>query len=85
MRKNFFRLGSLMLFALCFPANAQQQTKMPQIGYLTPASRSANAARIDAFRRGLRELGYVKAKKISIEYRYAEGELVASHQIRNTG
>jgi putative ABC transport system substrate-binding protein len=70
----FLTLGTV-LFAFSFPANAQQQTKTPQIGYLTPASRSANAARIDAFRFGLRELGYVEGKSIVIQYRYAEGKL----------
>jgi hypothetical protein len=56
-------------------AEAQQPTKIPQIGFLSATSFSIISARIDAFRRGLRELGYVKAKNISIEYRYAEGKL----------
>src|SRR5207247_1868121 len=71
----------IMLFALCslllasrFPANAQQPTKVPRIGYLTASSLSANAARIEAFRQGLRELGYVEGKNIVIEYRHAEGK-----------
>ena len=64
-----------MLFALSFPAEAQQPTKIPRIGYLAAASPSANAARIEAFRQGLRELGYVEGKNIVIEYRYAEGKL----------
>ena len=64
-----------MLFALCFSAEAQQPTKVPRIGYLSAASPSANAARIEAFRQGLRELGYVEGKNIVIEWRYAEGKL----------
>jgi len=39
---------------------AQQPTKVPRIGYLATVSRSANAVRIEAFRQGLRELGYVE-------------------------
>ena len=63
-------------FALCgAAAQAQQPTKIPRIGYLTAASLSANAARIEAFRQGLRELGYVEGKNIVIEWRYAEGKL----------
>ncbi len=56
-------------------ADAQQPTKIPRIGYLGGASPSANAARIEAFRQGLRELGYVEGKNIVIEERYAEGKL----------
>ena len=55
-------------------AEAQQPKKIPRIGYLTASSLSANAARIEAFRQGLRELGYVEGKNIVIEYRHAEGK-----------
>jgi putative ABC transport system substrate-binding protein len=61
-----------MLFALTVPAQAQQPTKIPRIAYLTAVSRSVNPARIEAFRQGLRELGYVEGKNIVIEWRYAE-------------
>ena len=44
-------------------AQAQQPEKVPRIGYLTASSLSAIAARIEAFRQGLRELGYVEGKK----------------------
>jgi putative ABC transport system substrate-binding protein len=64
-----------MLLALSFPAQAQQPTKIPRIGLLGGASASANAGRIEAFRQGLRELGYVEGKNIVIEYRWAEGKL----------
>ena len=56
-------------------AQAQQPTKIPRIGFLTATSPSAVAARIEAFRQGLRELGYVEGKNIVIEWRYAEGKL----------
>ena len=57
------------------PIYAQQPTKVPLIGYLAGASLSANAARKEAFRQGLRELSYVEGKNIVIEWRYAEGKL----------
>src|SRR4030095_15440080 len=56
-------------------AEAQQPTKIPRIGYLTGTSLSTNAARNEAFRQGLRELGYVEGKNIVIEWRSAEGKL----------
>jgi putative tryptophan/tyrosine transport system substrate-binding protein len=65
---------SAMLFALCASAEAQQPAKIPRIGFLGAASMSANSARIEAFRQGLRELGYVEGKNIVIEYRYADGK-----------
>jgi ABC-type uncharacterized transport system substrate-binding protein len=64
-----------MLFALSFPTEAQQPTKVPRIGYLTANSPSAMAARNEAFRQGLRGLGYIEGKNMVIEYRYAEGKL----------
>jgi putative ABC transport system substrate-binding protein len=56
-------------------AQAQQAGKIPRIGYLTGATADGQSARIEAFRHGLRALGYVEGKNIVIEYRYAEGKL----------
>jgi len=64
-----------MLFALCFSTEAQQPTKIPRIGFLSAASPSAISARTEAFRQGLREVGYVEGKNIFIEWRSAEGKL----------
>jgi putative ABC transport system substrate-binding protein len=66
---------SALFFALCSSAWAQQATKIPRIGYLTAQSPLSVAARVEAFRQGLRELGYVEGKNIIIEWRYAEGKL----------
>jgi putative tryptophan/tyrosine transport system substrate-binding protein len=55
-------------------ADAQQTKKVPRIGWLSAAPLSANADRIEAFRQGLRELGYVEGKNIVIEWRGAEGK-----------
>jgi len=54
-------------------AEAQQAEKVPRIGLLSPFSPSATALWHQAFRQGLRDLGWVGGKNISIEYRYAEG------------
>src|SRR6059036_592406 len=66
-------LVAVVLLALGVKAEAQQPKKVPQIGYLTGASRSSMSARTEAFRQGLRELGYVEGKNIVIEWRFAEG------------
>jgi putative ABC transport system substrate-binding protein len=64
-----------IFFGLCFSARAQQPTKIPRIGYLVAGYRSDILARTDAFRQGLRELGYEEGKNIVIEQRYAEGKI----------
>jgi len=64
-----------LLLALGFSAQAQQPKKIPRIGYVRvvglPSTPSPN---VEAFRRGLRDLGYVEGENIVIEFRYAEGK-----------
>jgi putative tryptophan/tyrosine transport system substrate-binding protein len=55
-------------------AKAQQPTKIPRVGYLAANSLSDISARVEAFRRGLRELGYVEGKNIVLEWRSSEGK-----------
>src|SRR5215813_10437962 len=68
-------LVAVVLLALGVIAEAQQRKKIPRIGYLAATSLSVNAARIGAFKQGLRELGYVEGKNIVIEWRSADGKL----------
>jgi putative ABC transport system substrate-binding protein len=78
MTRIVFVFVCLLLAVLLLPvsaAEAQQPTKVPRIGYLTVAPLSANVARVEAFRQGLRELGYVEGKNIVIEWRSGEGKL----------
>ena len=63
-----------VLIALCGSAEAQQPKNVPRIGFLSAVSPSTISARLDAFRQGLRELGYVEGKNIVIEWRSAEGK-----------
>jgi putative ABC transport system substrate-binding protein len=65
---------SALLLALSFPAEAQQAKKIPRIGYLAFATSDGLQSRTEAFRRSLRELGYIEGQNITIEYRYAEGK-----------
>jgi putative ABC transport system substrate-binding protein len=66
-----------LLLAVFLPAGsvAQQPQKVLRIGFISSHSPSAIAARIEAFRDGLRSLGYVDGKNIVLEYRSAEGKL----------
>jgi putative ABC transport system substrate-binding protein len=63
-----------LLLAFSVPIEAQQPQKIPRIGFLMGTFPSANAARIEAFRQGLRELGYIDGKNIIIEFRWAKGK-----------
>ncbi len=65
----------VVLLAVGAIAEAQQPAKITPIGYLDAVSLSVNAARVEAFRQGLRKLGYVEGKNIFIEWRSADGKL----------
>jgi putative tryptophan/tyrosine transport system substrate-binding protein len=75
------KLGSFvlcaMLFALCAVAEAQQTKKVPSVGFLlqrvSPTPTTPDPF-VNAFRQGLRDLGYIEGKNILVEYRYAEGK-----------
>jgi putative ABC transport system substrate-binding protein len=62
-----------LAFGLVHLSEAQQPTKVPRIGYVSSGDPSTEP-RLGAFRRGLRELGYIEGKNIQIEYRYIEGK-----------
>jgi putative ABC transport system substrate-binding protein len=64
-----------MLFPFYSFAEAQQRAKTPRLGYLSGSTASAQASRVEAFQQGLRELGYIDAKNIVIEWRFADGRL----------
>src|SRR5713226_8492223 len=55
-------------------AEAQQAGKVPRIGFLGATSAFTEKSRIEAFRQGLHELGYVEGENIVIEWRWAEGK-----------
>jgi putative tryptophan/tyrosine transport system substrate-binding protein len=62
-----------LLLAAPLGAGAAQAEKLHRIGMLERTPAATNAANVDAFRRGLRELGYVEGESFVIEYRSAEG------------
>jgi len=63
----------LVLLGCAGMADAQQPAKPPRIGFIM-ADSSGSDPRVDAFRQGLRERGYVEGKSIAVEYRFAEGK-----------
>jgi putative ABC transport system substrate-binding protein len=62
------------LLPLCFSAQAQQP-KTFRIGFLAAGPRASVTSRIEAFRAGLRELGYVEGKNLVIEERYGDAKI----------
>src|SRR5213596_1807546 len=64
----------VLILTLVTRNEAQQAKKVWRIGFLAATSPSVEAARIEAFRQGLRELGYVEGKNIIIEWRWDEGK-----------
>jgi putative ABC transport system substrate-binding protein len=64
----------VVLLAVAVIAEAQQPKNVPRIGFLAIVSLSTISDRVEAFRQGLRELGYVEGKNIVIEWRFAEGK-----------
>jgi putative tryptophan/tyrosine transport system substrate-binding protein len=68
-----YYLTLLFVFALSTPAEAQQTKKVPRIGFLSASSPSSMRARVEKFRQGLHELGYVEGQNIAIEYRMQKG------------
>jgi len=64
----------VVLLAVAGNAEAQQPGKVPRIGFLAAATTSAVAARIEVFRHGLRELGYIEGKNVVVESPSAEGK-----------
>jgi len=74
-KKTFSLLICALLAALSFPADAQQPTKVPRIGYLSVLDTALESTRSEGIRLALRELGYIEGQNIAIEYRSAEGKL----------
>jgi putative tryptophan/tyrosine transport system substrate-binding protein len=71
----FSILVAAALHTFAVITEAQQPGKVPRIGFLSTVSPSTLSSRVDSFRQGLRELGYVEEKNIVIEWRYGDGKL----------
>jgi len=72
-RRAFISSATLGLLAAPLAAGAQQPTKIARIGYLS-LHVVPNHHLLEAFRQGLRDVGYVEGRNVVIEYRDAEGK-----------
>src|SRR6185436_16669557 len=73
-RRGFLCGLGLGVLAAPLAGEAQQAPKVPRVGFLITGSSQGFQPLLDAFRQGLRELGYVEGQSIAIEYRWAEGK-----------
>ncbi len=64
---------ALGLLSAPLPSEAEQAPAIQRVGMLRTGSPSDRPEQIEAFRKGLRDLGYVEEQNIAIEFRYAEG------------
>ena len=71
----FVWLLAMFVLTAVARAEAQQPAKIPRIGFQTDSPFASIAGRVEGFRQGLRELGYVEGKDILIEWRTSEGKL----------
>ena len=80
-RKLIVALGASALTAPLKSYAQQPNARMRRIGFLGPTSAAGMAERLEAFRSGLRELGYVEGKNLNVDFRWAEGDYARIPQL----
>jgi putative tryptophan/tyrosine transport system substrate-binding protein len=75
-KKIVFIAVAILFLVIVHRVEAQQPKKIPRIGYVSGSGDASNPGPlVEAFRQGLRDLGYTEGKNVLVEYRYAEGKL----------
>ncbi len=77
----FVALAALALLAAPASSAAEQPAKLPRIGVLYPGTDRTLLPRMEAFRQGLREMGYIEGQNITIEVRHAGGRPERLHEL----
>jgi putative ABC transport system substrate-binding protein len=78
MKRREFLTGLVVAATRVGPANSQQRSRIPQVGLLSPET--SNEGRVNGFREGLKELGYIEGQNIQVEYRWANGAYDRLHE-----
>jgi putative ABC transport system substrate-binding protein len=73
-RRRYLIAGTALLVAPLVGVAQQRSATIPRIGFLGVSTAAAWTPRVDAFRAGLRDLGYIEGKNIAIEFRFADGQ-----------
>ena len=74
-RRSFIGMAIAGLIAIPTAARAQSSGTPPRIGFLNNLNPSTASASTEAFQQGLRDLGWIEGKNITIEYRWADGDM----------
>src|SRR5215510_12755768 len=82
-RRDFISLLGGAAVAWPLPARAQQSTSQPLVGLLSPLSATAWVHILGAFRRGMRDLGYVEGANIAFAVRFADGQVARLPALAN--
>lgn len=72
MGRRLFWVVLCSLHVILASSARAQPAKVPRVGYLAAVSAAADAPRLEAFRQGLRDLGYVEGQNIVIDYRHEQ-------------
>jgi putative ABC transport system substrate-binding protein len=81
MDRRTFLVFAIAALATPLAAEAQRPSRVSRIGYLDSGASASAAAHLEAFRQGLRDLGWVEGENIAIEARYAEGKYERLHDL----
>jgi putative ABC transport system substrate-binding protein len=81
MRRREFLTGAAAVAWPCFSVRAQQAGRVARVGRLSPLSEASEKPMIDGLRTGLLDLGWIEGRNLTLELRFADGQLDKLHAI----